>query len=369
MVGFCEIDPFCQAVLKKHFPDVEIYDDIKALADTVCGTESQQPGRGSIKGRVAPESRRRARPRASDRDRVRDTAQRVRELETSASKLYGIDLLTASPPCQAASTAGKRRGKDDARWLWPQTVRIIGALQPRFVVLENVRGLLSLEGGLAFDKVCADVEAQGYEVWPFLLPACGVGAPHRRDRVWIVGRRVASYPKGELDNAGKSRYIQSADEQEKRAERPQERAAEFGNSNCDVADAERVSGAGRRRAGNVVGKAEEIENRQEERERLRDTAHDGGADVANPQNFGQPRSSRSGRPRLADRSEWNRDWREVAASTCHDRVDDGAPERVYGPDRISEAAHRRERLKACGNAIVPAVAVEIMKAIKDVDEN
>lgn len=97
-----------------------------------------------------------------------------------------IDILTGGFPCQPYSVAGKRKGKDDERHLWPQMLRAIREIQPRWVVGENVRGLINWNGGLVFDEVQADLEAAGYEVLPFLLPACGVNAPHRRDRIWFV---------------------------------------------------------------------------------------------------------------------------------------------------------------------------------------
>jgi DNA (cytosine-5)-methyltransferase 1 len=97
-----------------------------------------------------------------------------------------IDIITGGFPCQPYSSAGKRLGKEDERHLWPEMLRAIREIQPTWVVGENVRGLTNWNGGLVFDEVQAELEAQGYEVTPFLLPACGVNAPHRRDRIWFV---------------------------------------------------------------------------------------------------------------------------------------------------------------------------------------
>ena len=97
-----------------------------------------------------------------------------------------LELITGGFPCQPYSTAGKRKGKDDDRHLWPQMLRAIREIQPSWIVGENVRGLTNWNGGLVFDEVQADLEAEGYEVLPFLLPAAGVGAPHKRDRIWFV---------------------------------------------------------------------------------------------------------------------------------------------------------------------------------------
>ena len=97
-----------------------------------------------------------------------------------------IDIITGGFPCQPYSSAGKRLGKEDERHLWPEMLRAIREIQPSWVVGENVRGLTNWNGGLVFDEVQAELEAQGYEVTPFLLPACAVNAPHRRDRIWFV---------------------------------------------------------------------------------------------------------------------------------------------------------------------------------------
>lgn len=127
-----------------------------------------------------------------------------------------IDVLTAGFPCQPFSLAGQRKGADDDRYLWPQVVRAVHEIRPAWVVGENVAGILTMvqpgeevevgSGASLFgedyrkrvllrqeyviETVCRDLEREGYEVRPFVIPACAVGAPHRRDRVWIVARRI-----------------------------------------------------------------------------------------------------------------------------------------------------------------------------------
>jgi DNA (cytosine-5)-methyltransferase 1 len=135
-VVWCEWDEFCQKVLKHHFPEAEHYGDITTT------------------------------------DFTRYAGQ--------------IDILTGGFPCQPYSSAGKRLGKEDDRHLWPEMLRAIREIQPTWVVGENVRGLTNWNGGMVFDEVQADMEAEGYEVLPFLLPACAVNAPHRRDRIWFI---------------------------------------------------------------------------------------------------------------------------------------------------------------------------------------
>lgn len=136
----CEIDPFCRQVLKYHFPNAVQYDDIKTTDFTVW--------RGKI------------------------------------------DVLTGGFPCQPFSTAGKRKGTADNRYLWPEMLRVIREICPRWVVGENVLGIVSWDGGLVFERVHADLEAAGYEVQAFVLPACSVGAPHLRYRIWFVAHAI-----------------------------------------------------------------------------------------------------------------------------------------------------------------------------------
>ena len=132
----CEWNPFGQKVLKYYWPNSESFDDIT---------------------------------------------------KSDFTKFYGkIDVISGGFPCQPYSVAGKRLGKEDERHLWPEMLRVIREVSPRWVVGENVCGLVSWNGGMVFDEVQADLEAIGYEVQPFILPACAVNAPHRRDRVWFV---------------------------------------------------------------------------------------------------------------------------------------------------------------------------------------
>lgn len=104
-----------------------------------------------------------------------------------ANRIY---ILSGGFPCQPYSSAGKRLGKEDARHLWPEMLRAVREIRPRYVVGENVRGLTNWNGGMVFDEVQSDLEAEGYEVLPFLLPAGGVNAPHRRDRIWFISRLI-----------------------------------------------------------------------------------------------------------------------------------------------------------------------------------
>lgn len=97
-----------------------------------------------------------------------------------------IDILTGGFPCQPFSIEGKRKGTEDDRNLWPEMLRAIREIAPEWVVGENVFGITNWNGGLVFEQVQADLEAEGYQVQPYILPAAGVNAPHKRERVWFV---------------------------------------------------------------------------------------------------------------------------------------------------------------------------------------
>lgn len=134
--------------------------------------------------------------------------------KTDFTKWHGkVDVLTGGFPCQPFSLAGRRKGADDNRYLWPQMLRAIRQIHPTWVVGENVNGIKTMvescqvtqmgrtdylfeenhlyreESRFTLDKICADLEAEGYSVQPIVIPACAIGAPHRRDRVWIVAHR------------------------------------------------------------------------------------------------------------------------------------------------------------------------------------
>ena len=130
IVSFVEINPFCQKILKKHWPFIPIVSDIREYKHD--GTT--------------------------------------------------IDLLTGGFPCQPFSVAGKRRGKEDNRYLWPEMLRVVSEVHPTWIIGENVAGIINL----ALDQVLSDLEAEGYACQAFVISACGVDAPHKRNRVWIL---------------------------------------------------------------------------------------------------------------------------------------------------------------------------------------
>lgn len=145
--------------------------------------------------------------------------------KTDFSKYYGtIDLISGGFPCQPYSTAGKRLGNEDERHLWPHMLRAISEIAPRWVVGENVRGLTNWNGGLVFDQVCIDLENLGYQVAPYLIPACAVNAPHKRERIWFIAYRDGAPTKHEIQTRGdvftsESGYGNASDTVRERLER------------------------------------------------------------------------------------------------------------------------------------------------------
>ena len=109
-----------------------------------------------------------------------------------------INILTGGFPCQPYSQAGKRGGDNDERHLWPEMLRAIREIQSEWIVGENVPGLINWNRGLVFDKIQADLEASGYKVIPFILPAVGINAPHKRERLWIIAHSDSNRLEGRM---------------------------------------------------------------------------------------------------------------------------------------------------------------------------
>jgi len=350
---FCDNNRFCQEVIKKNFgKDSVIYGDIRQVtkerfvADTNSGglegattkrwnsinavgkdstitnttterllhKENEQvlEGKGSDKLDIGKsrslgddvansESKRRNNGVTKD---IRQTTQQINSSSNEIG-LPQIDLLTGGFPCQPFSCAGKRQGTDDNRHLWPEMFRVIQEFKPTWVVAENVRGLLTINKGLVFEQVCLDLEGEGYDVQPFIIPAVAKNAPHRRDRVWFVANRKGT---GARENECGIRSVSDGHiDGEQNITNPN-------NGRC---------------CGNIVG------------------------------------GESAGRESTDNTESWNQNWIEVATEFC--RVDAGLSVELDG-FKLSKAGHRVERLKALGNAIVPQVAMEIFKAILVAEE-
>jgi DNA (cytosine-5)-methyltransferase 1 len=277
-IAFCEIDPFCQKALKKYWSDVPIYPDITKLRGDEIGT---------------------------------------------------VDIIAGGFPCQPFSVAGKRRGTKDDRFLWPEMFRIIQEVKPTWIVGENVAGFINM----GLDDCISDLESEGYEVQAFIIPACTVNAPHRRDRIWIVGNSK------EYNGRLLHQY-----------EQPGEANTDITRADCHAPDTDRFNGDD---AGHGAGEVSQQQKAEIHRgEATSDLQYKGLEGL-----WRKCESRKSKQTWPFGWPDWDEPWLEAATRLC--RVDDGLPRRV---DRVN-------RLKALGNSIVPQVAYQIFKAIVEVENN
>jgi len=360
-IAFCDNDPFCQEVLKARFG---------AVADAVL------PKHGS------GWTQRDAGGKREDTATHQPPVLIPDIFSFDGTRFRGATLLTGGFPCQPFSHAGKRRGKEDDRAIWPQMLRVIHEARPTWVIGENVSGLISME----LDSVLADLELEGYAARTFHIGAVGVNAPHRRMRVFICAHIIADAEGRDagqfaVGNARREGAASSEDGVRLRGEsgRPDSDAPHplparpspikreihlgaegsptgaVGTPDSDAPDASCLHGDGGDNHAGVgpCGKS------------VPESGNGGGQgdapDAVLPEygSGGAQRDAGSQRKNKADdeRSAWDIPWIEVATRFC--RVDDGLPAWIH--------ARRVARLKALGNAIVPQVAHEIIKAIAEIE--
>jgi DNA (cytosine-5)-methyltransferase 1 len=256
-VAFCEKNQYCQKVLAQHWPGVPIYDDIHTLSAESMGVK---PGT--------------------------------------------IILLSGGFPCQSFSFAGKRKGHDDDRYLWPEMLRVIREVRPNWICGENVAGIVSM----ALDTVCADLEAENYEVQALVLPACAVGAWHIRQRVFIVAHND---------------QLQGRERHNTNLERGrQEKAEQTRVGSGDVTDPERQS---------LALRESQRRNDGQEQSAIERDDH----------------SFRTG-------GQWS--------------VEPELDRMVYGLSSRLDKSLNRQRLHALGNAVVPQQVYPILKAVADYEK-
>lgn len=301
-----EWNKYCQAVLNKNFPDATVFGDIRQFD---------------------------GRPYAGQ-----------------------IDVITGGPPCQPVSHAGLRKGTDDDRWLWPEMFRVVREVAPHWVVVENVAGLVSMDGGAIFSGILADLENAGYSTETFIVPAVGLGAPHRRDRVWIV----AHSEKSERQRAGNARTGRNGFADENFAA-----AHSYGGGRAWGPPPQGWNVLGNRGNGNGEGSGRAFDA-------VKFAAHPCGTGLSRREQQGAS-VERSGPPRpTAQRDcdgvgQWSEHWYEVATRICG--ISNGLPAGLDGIGDVPAKAKKGKahRLEALGNAIVPQIAYQIFKAIQQHD--
>ena len=307
-----------------------------------------------------------------------------------------IDILTGGFPCQPYSVAGKRKGKEDERHLWPEMLRVIGEVQPTYVVGENVSGLVSWDGGLVFHEVQTDLEAKGYEVFPVILPACAVNAPHRRDRVWFIAysHNARAYRRSGIDSKrqeenkgwqgqpqlehrkdGSNGVIENSDcirwtsnEWEKEPNIGQQRKFSTGNNeriqtnNGEIGNATNTKPQRLQRELNNSKSSTRFQSEFTECNstdgNVTYTECSGGGEVHS--NIQRGKSNGNGFNTINEQNKWHSF--PTQPPLCGGN--DGLSREL---DSITFPKWRAESIKAYGNAIVPQIAVQIFKAIQEVD--
>ena len=320
---FCDNDPFCQQVLKKHWPKSIIYEDIKELIADARIKKPRRISKGSRKeisslGKCDILKKDFTSNPSNNNGGKSSKARGGRSHSVGLCSEKSIDILTGGFPCQPFSQAGKRKGTEDNRYLWPEMLRVIQLTKPKWIVAENVRGLLTMQGGVVFEQVCSDMEAEGYEVQTFIIPAVGVNAPHRRDRLWIIANSRHWNGSRTKDKRKSSRQIQ----REKNATQPKRSNSDEGKGTPSNSTSNGYQGR-RKETGGTERKGEEgrlfklkgknslhpdaistrLERRSKEGKRLPRQQNRNGSD---------------------ERRDWRENWFEVATRFC--RVDARFPD-------------------------------------------
>ena len=293
-VKFVEKDKYCQKVLQKNFPNIPIEEDIK-----------------NVKGKEGE-----------------------------------ADVICGGFPCQPFSVAGKQKGTSDDRHLWPEMFRLIREIKPQFVIGENVKNIINIQDGVVFETVCTDLESEGYEVQPFNIPAAGVGAPHRRERVWIVAYAERYNEIQQIQKSdGTQNQVQSKRGQKDSASWISSRANSIRQTNnryeTNVAYTESIES-------HVGEHGKHQEERSRQGEIRGENSHDANTYSKRLERF---RAEHELRNSEKEKQTSGNSWWSVEPNVG--RVANGVPGRVH-------------RLKGLGNAIIPQIAKEIGLAIKKV---
>ena len=273
--------------------------------------------------------------------------------KTDFTKYEGtIDLISGGFPCQPYSQAGKRLGKEDDRHLWPEMLRAIREVKPSWVVGENVYGLVNWNGGLVFHEVQADLEAEGYEVWPFLLPAVSVNAPHRRDRIWFVAHSENSRYRG---RKGEQCEIKGWEFFQGKQRRSQMGSKIEGCNRKRIITNSNGNGLNQCNSNNEVNTSQGRINALND---FNEATMYTNCTSQQRKHIGQTREGKFNRPNSRDGFNNFQNFPTVSPICIGD---DGLSNRL---DSITFPKWRNESIKAGGNAIVPQVVYQIFKAIE-----
>lgn len=339
-VFHCEINPFGQKILKYYWPDAITYSDITKTDFSIHRGE--------------------------------------------------IDVLTGGFPCQPYSLAGKRKGTEDERHLWPEMLRAIREINPVWIVGENVFGIVNWDGGVVFEHIQADLEAEGYEVQPYVLPACGVNAPHRRDRVWFIAHRTdtrIARRDGEQGNDGRQNNGRDVYQRNGRGNDGDETPQNSLRDGClqrepdqNGTDIRELRDAG---TGNSIGiRGEQVagiaSNTRLFRPQIGQFDTMGTEQLCKEQTVANSDSKRheeckpSSKPSKTEgvNSEEDfgmpSDWDNFPTQPAIRGRNDGLSTELDG---ITVSKHRNESIKAYGNAVVPELVFQIFKSIQGYEKH
>ena len=313
-VAFCEQDKFCQKVLAHHWPTLPIHSDITELN----GYEY----RGSV------------------------------------------ELVCGGFPCQPFSVAGKQLGKEDDRALWPEMLRVIREVAPRWVIGENVSGIIPME----LDQVLSDLEGEGYTCWTFVLPACAVDAHHRRDRVWIVAYSDSNSEPDVAINAETPRQLVAHSQCRTRREgdisKNGDQSDERGEATQRREHPER-SGVNGETMAHPYGPHQQ-RSRLSSRIQAKDDDPNSDSTFSRSRNVANPSSKRrQGQGQFVNTSDKKTPGEGEATEPF-----DGSKQCFWQPEpdvgRVANGVpNRSHRLKALGNAVVPPLVAEIGRIVME----
>ena len=295
-IGFVEKDKFCQKVLKKNFNNIPIESEIR-----------------NVKG-----------------------------------ERYAADIITGGFPCQPFSIAGKRKGTDDDRYLWDETIRVVRECKPRWFIGENVEGIINIQDGMVLRQVCDDLEKEGFEVQCLIIPASGIGAWHQRKRVWIIAQ-----------NSNNARCEDR--NKQHRGKQTQNKERFDSSSRPDIiSNSKKLRNGGRssKECGNQQWKFQQTEQK---RSSLRSEAEGCNSSSSTNTNKQRTQIQTKGKHTSIKMSGSNssESWWQTQSKLC------GVPNGIsYGLDK-----DRTNRIKSLGNSIVPLIARQLGLAIMESELN
>ena len=304
-IGFVEKDEFCQKVLKKHWSDVPIIDDIRKVNGKDFGAAT---------------------------------------------------IISGGFPCQPFSIAGKRKGKDDDRYLWDETIRVVAECKPKWFIGENVDGIVNISNGTILRQIQEDLEKEGFQVQCLVIPASGIGAWHQRKRVWIIGHNVSHTNHVSNTNTGFS----NGENHEVQARR-----SSIDNGSKNVSNTKGKLSDGCSSTTRLSESKQEWmdSHSQEHKDKVWGETERCGEQVANRRNVSDSDSSRF-------KKQWQPKSDEKKNKTAECRSWWQTQSELCGvPNGISYELHsdRTNRIKALGNSIVPQIAEQIFRSIIDAE--